>query len=368
MDTILAEGKFGHGALERPTDPKSDLLGHHEEIAGALQPAVWVEKNPQTGFKTYPKRNQEQASDCVIYAMAKALSVDELIENGNWRELSPHSVYPFVVVPGGGSNSTTVAQWVVKKGMSLEVLFPSDGLTETQVESPAGYPLDAQVIAPVYAPGNAVQVATDFETIASILYSYQQQKQNKVVMVTVIGQNNGTWLSPQPVKPDGTGNDYWYHKIAITDFGLINGQKVLSFDNSWGSVGVGNAGQQFLDESYAPFMYAGLYTINQPDNWQALAPSVNSVSYTWNTTLQIGSSGADVLALQQALQSVGMFPVSTVQKPTGYFGGLTRAGVILFQTEFALPVTGIVDAATQTTLNKIFSTGTSPAASSSETA
>ena len=354
------ENNFKHGARDLPEHYSLPESPQHAEIAGAMLPAVWVEKNPTTGFQTYPKRNQDEASDCVEYSLAKALGVDFLNLLGVYRELSPHSIYPLVVEPGGGSNSLTAANMVVQLGMTLEDLFESDGLTEAQAESLSGYYPDAKQIAMLYRPPNIVQCATDFETIASILQSYQQQGKRKVVMVTIYGTNNGTWLSTMPTPPVAP-QVLWQHRISVTDFGLINGQKVLSFDNSWGtsvqqngiSYPIGNNGQQFLTKAYEPFMYGGIYTLD-PSNITSLTPAMPKPKYTFTVMFGVGTSGPDVLALQQCLQSLGMFPVNSVVKPTGYFGGISKESVEMFQAAFGIPVTGKVDTQTILELNKIF--------------
>lgn len=63
--------------------------------------------------------------------------------------------------------------------------------------------------------------------------------------------------------------------------------------------------------------------------------------YTWNTTLKIGSRGAEVRALQKLL---------TVES-TGYFGKVTARAVADFQTQHSLESVGFVGPKTRTILN-----------------
>ncbi len=352
----MDETMFGKGALDRPEDFLKPEALQHSEIAGAFQPAPWIEKKLGE-FVTYPKRNQGMKQDCTCYSAAKALAIDELSENGQWREFSPDHVYPYVVVPGGGARSLDVANFIVEKGMTLEALYPSDKLTEEQAADPMVKQTDiiakdAKQVAMIYRPAKAVECPTDFETIASIIHGFRQQGLKKGVMVTIVGQNNGTWLSTFPVAPSKDSKAaLWFHRVVVTDFGLIDGKKVLAFDNSWGDQ-IGHAGQQFLTLEYEQFVYGGIYTIDQPDV-SALSP-MPKPNYTWAAHLQVGSRGPDVLALQTALQSIGMFPVSSIVKPTGYFGGITKEAVELFQANFGETVNGIVDDETIIALNNIF--------------
>ena len=259
LQWFMSEENFGRGALDTVEHWTASTFDRHENVVGALPPATWIEKSPINGFTSYPIRNQMTGDTCVCYTLAKQISVALDNNVGVYREMSPHSVYPFVFVQGGGCNSLTASQYVLNNGITLESLFTTDGLTEPQVESSTGYLADAKAIAPIYKPKNIIQCATDFETIASILQYYKSLGQKKVVAITVIGANNGTWLFNMPQPPIGT-LPLWYHRVTVTDFGLINGQKYLSIDNSWGN-SIGNNGQQFLSESYAPFIYGGLYLV-----------------------------------------------------------------------------------------------------------
>lgn len=349
----MDETQFGHGAIDQPEDYFQEGSYRHEEIAGASIPVTWIEKDLATGFDIYPIRNQGAQESCVTYALAKQLAVDELSENGIYRELSPRSLYPYVFVPGGGSSAINATNVATKQGMTLEYLLPTDGLQESEVEKDTGYGTDAKLIALVYKPDSFIQCPTDFETIASILSSFKAQGKKKVITVTVRGINNGTWFSNFPKPPDPSNAATWAHRISITDFGLIGGKKVLAFDNTFG-INAGNKGQQFFTEDYVPYIYGGIYTLNKPDNLVSLAQTVPPPTYTWNVDLATGSSGPDVLMLQKALQSMGMFPINTVVIPTGNFYGITKAAVQLFQTNFGLPITGKVDEITRQKLNDIF--------------
>lgn len=351
----MNESMLGHGATDVPKDFLKVEAPKHSEIAGAFPSAVWIEKDQTNGFVTYPKRNQGSTNQCTCYAMAKALSIDEQVENGLWRELSPRSLYPYVfIAPEGGANSLNVANVACKQGMTLEHLYPTEGLLEGEVRTAQGYTKDAKQVAYIYAPGKIIEASADFETIAGIIDGYRQQGIKKGVMITIYGENNGTWLSAFPKPPVAKNGKLWGHRVIVTDFGLINGKKYLSIDNSAGE-GIGNKGQQYLGEEYQPFIFGAIYTLNQPDDWQNSAISqVVKPKYQWNTNLTVGSSGPDVLNLQLALQSIGMFPVATFVKPTGSFFGITKEGVKLFQISFGLPVTGIVDLITRTNLNMIF--------------
>ncbi|MCX6702078.1 MAG: peptidoglycan-binding domain-containing protein [Candidatus Zambryskibacteria bacterium] len=80
-------------------------------------------------------------------------------------------------------------------------------------------------------------------------------------------------------------------------------------------------------------------------------------SYTFNTNLTLGSTGTDVMNLQKVLNSsadtqVAATGVGSPGSESSYFGGLTKAAVMKFQTKYGItPVAGYVGAITRAKLN-----------------
>lgn len=96
-------------------------------------------------------------------------------------------------------------------------------------------------------------------------------------------------------------------------------------------------------------------------------PIISRPKHTFNTDLTIGSTGADVTALQECLQYLGYMPnVINGQPftPTSYYGGMTKSAVLQLQNEYAADIlapegliagTGYVGPSTRSFLNKLFS-------------
>ena len=83
--------------------------------------------------------------------------------------------------------------------------------------------------------------------------------------------------------------------------------------------------------------------------------SADAYTQIGNTTLQVGSKGASVQALQQLLASnYDMYPSGSVD---GNFGPATKSGVVQFQLAYDLTADGIVGKDTRNQVNSIVSVG-----------
>lgn len=76
--------------------------------------------------------------------------------------------------------------------------------------------------------------------------------------------------------------------------------------------------------------------------------SIDTNGYVFNNFLNVGSSGADVTALQQKLTALNLYsgPI------TGYFGSLTKAAVEAFQGQHNISQVGYVGPSTRAALNQ----------------
>ncbi len=70
-------------------------------------------------------------------------------------------------------------------------------------------------------------------------------------------------------------------------------------------------------------------------------------TYDFSVDLELASTGADVLALQQVLKSEGFFS----EEPTGYFGLKTQAAVRAYQASHGIAQTGVVGPKTRAALS-----------------
>ncbi len=85
----------------------------------------------------------------------------------------------------------------------------------------------------------------------------------------------------------------------------------------------------------------------------AFASVAAAQSYMFNTNLTVGSTGADVVALQSALISAGhsIPSIASGAAAKGYFGSQTKTAVMAYQASKGIPNTGFVGPLTRAALN-----------------
>lgn len=90
--------------------------------------------------------------------------------------------------------------------------------------------------------------------------------------------------------------------------------------------------------------------------------------YTFNSSLSVGSQGGDVMALQIFLAQNGFltFPAGQTPNINSYFGRLTKAAVVKYQTSVGISPSGYVGPLTRARINKEFSCQEGSAGSSTD--
>jgi peptidoglycan hydrolase-like protein with peptidoglycan-binding domain len=102
--------------------------------------------------------------------------------------------------------------------------------------------------------------------------------------------------------------------------------------------------------TFAPGQVLGAASSTEQQNGTSTAPGLTltpvgqvlgATVYAFTRNLAFGSRGVDVTELQKILINEGFLKITN---PTQYFGPLTRAALIKWQTSHAIPATGIFGA------------------------
>lgn len=259
MSKILAEDKFGHGAIQqfkfitrirRALRPKADKLGK------ASIPFDWSKGagiRVKIGGKL-PINNQGQEDSCGGQAGERLLEIKGAIK-GKVERLSAKSVYAPIAYSGGGTTVNSLENQVANKGANTELAVPSydaygNPLSESQVTELSWVTPSTMADAMTRAGYIPITVNVDIDSVASAIRDYG------AVIMKITGVNNNTWLSSNPRPPTliyspSTPNT-WRHFMCSDDVQPIqntNGVKQVDFYQSWGK-GVGNQGIQSFTEDY----------------------------------------------------------------------------------------------------------------------
>lgn len=337
---------FNPGGVVDRVDPRDFKI---EEVAFATPPFDW-----NVGFDIEEKvgviqpKDQGASGSCGGQAWANLAAVLEAVATGSYEERSAKYVYCQTYVPGGGSYGRDNAKIFVSQGVSRETVLSSyqggKAPTEAFMERGGDITPESTIDAKLDQSTIYAQDGTDINSVAKAIRDFNG------VILGVSGQNNGTWTTPYPKPPTRTE---WRHWVYAGKTKMINGVKHIGFLNSWGP-DVGEKGWQWLSEAYFRNAVpdASIWSV-----WTHVlaAPLPHpTLHHTFTSDLEYhGIRGKEVAALQDALKLEGFFPVSVAS--TGFFGLITRAAVIKYQTAKGItPALGKVGPLTRAELNKTY--------------
>lgn len=327
------EGKhYGTGAIPSAADER-DYQWH--EVAHGSAPFDWTvgydieTKMPQVT----PTKDQGQSGSCGGQAWAYYDAAIEALSTKTFEERSARFVYSQTFVPGGGSDGRTNCDLVKNKGDAREFVFTSyqNGVPPTESFMETHSDITSVVLTDA-AKGMALSYAMVPNSVDGVA---QAIRDSGGVVIGIRGSNNGTWLSPNPQKPESNlpANEYWYHWLYAGKARINNGVKQIGVHNSWG-LDVGEKGWQWIDADY--FDGVNIWEVwSMVFNPNGVLPIFH---HQFKTDLEFGMTSTEVQALQTALQTDGDFPASV--KPTTYYGTITRTAVEKFQVKYGIAKAG----------------------------
>ena len=333
---------FESGALlDNRTDEEKLKDYKFEETVTSINPVKWIEKKT---WRQFPIFNQNGSGSCVAQTMAKMLGIMYWLKNNVYVHFSATHIYQRRFnKPQGGMSGTDVFT-IAQKGTTLEVLCPSQDMSDTQMDA-IKIEKYKEDVGSVFKIGNfIIDPIKDIETIASII-----ETTGKPVMVWFYF-NHDEWTTEPRVKRELDANNASRHSVTAVDFTLYNGKKALIIDDSWGT-SYGKAGQRIITEDF--FKVRNFFSAHAMSfKFEETVVPTPEVITIFTKTMKFGMSDPQVKLLQQRLQSGGYYPSNI--SCTGYFGAITKKAVIAFQLKFGLVGDGIVGEKTLLKLNDVF--------------
>ncbi len=332
-NNVITEQGLGKGALPHQPDERDYQWG---ELGFGSMPFSWEDGfDIENEVGKLPVKDQGGSSSCGGQAWGY---LGQILDNTNRNEKSAKFIYAQTHAPGGGSDGRLNSELVKTKGWGSEALTPSyvNGFAGSEQ-----FYINNDITPEAFKEAltdRALSYAAVNITIDSIA---QALRDNKAVIIGIVGQNNGTWTSPFPKPPMGSSN-LWYHWVLIGKAKMIGGKKYLGFINSWGET-VGEKGWQWISEDYMNWLFSTWTMIKN-------TPPPPTFQYNFIKNLTFSMFGADVTALQTILKIEGFFSVPA----TGFFGLVTLAAVKKWQTKHGLKADGYFGILSRTKANELY--------------
>ena len=322
----LFKKKYGTGALieVRPEEEKEKDCKFEETVATA-DPVNWVEK---TEYRKFPIFNQNQSGSCVAMTLAKLLLILYWLKEQVFIKFSATHIYQRRANKPSSGMGGIDALDIASKGVTLEVLVPSQNMTDAQMDA-AKIEKYKQEVGEVFKMGTPIILPTkDIDTVASVI-----QKTGKGVMVWFYFTYS-EWSRNVPEIQNHSLNPYALttcrHSVCAVDFTLYKGKKALIIDESWG-LGSGINGQRIITEDF--FKVRNFFAV-YPMNFKFEEETTPKPQYQFNNNLEFGQINSEVVALQDILKWFGFFPINTAS--TGRYYSITAKAVLGWQKKFSV--------------------------------
>lgn len=297
----------------------------------------WEERKPTA----YPVRNQAQSSSCVAQSLALMLSILNYKEEGRWVEFSASDIYQRRQNKGYGGMMLNDALEIVRKyGSTLEVLMPSQNMSEAEINKVKREISDG-IIAKIFTPERYFQAPFDIEKIAATV-------QSGLPVMTWFRFPRAEWTAEPKVT--SSKEDMVHHSVVAIDCVLRKGKKYLVIQDSWGHHSSTDGGLRYISEDYIKNrMTAAAFFVDRPNSLD-LTPKPQ-VKLT--KTLRGGSKDPQVVDLQKVLVYEEFLPRQT-NSTDGIFGPATEAAVKELQRKLRIGVDGIVGPETRSFINSLY--------------
>lgn len=304
-----------------------------KEIVASANPVIWTEKTP-TAWRKFPIFNQDGSGSCVAQTEAKELGILRWLKDGTYVHFSATDIYQRRPNKPALGMQAADARAIAQQGVTLEVLTPSQNMTDTQMDTTVIEDYKHQV-GSVFAVPNYISITGgDMETVASVI-----QTTGKGVMMFIFFEMPEWTDKPTIINSNLTVSaaSALRHAVCAVDFTMYQGKKALIIEDSWGT-SFGVAGQRIITEDFFKVR-----------SWYA--------GYLMNFKFDIGGikphyDGTTIISLQKCLRYEGFFPsnIDFVEN----FGPVTKKALIAFQIKYGIDPIGVLGPITKAKLKSLF--------------
>lgn len=301
------------------------LVDFNEVVARASFPAL-IEKDPSK-WRTFLAQYQSSSSSCVAFTLAKLAQIFFYLRSNRKIKFSPGWIYRQRTPKGEGMNIGNATK-LASQGMIPEELYPSENLTDEQIDALKDEPFAPEVAKEFSIPQNWVELHIDFDTIASTI-----QKTGKGIMLWFrFGKDE--WFRKQ-IPEILTASVPYVHSVTAVDAFLYRGVPYILVE----------------DSADLTFNQRKLISGTFLERRCLLARYPLRFKFDPETSVKPSYDGS-VGSLQDCLTYEGLFPSNVTAR--GYYGTITRNAVTEFQKKYDIDPIGTVGPKTTTKLKELY--------------
>ncbi len=303
-----------------------NVFDFDEAVASAAKP-IWIEKGISQ-WRTFSSQYQYTSSACVAFTVAKIAQILYFLKTNRKIKFSPGWIYKQRTPKVEGmwvDNAINIAG----SGLPTEELYPSEGLTESQINNLPNLPFAGGVAKEFALSVNWIRLPLDFDTVASTI----QTTQKGIMMWFDFGP--GEWFD-QPI-PLIKGSKLPYrHSVCAVDAIRFNGRDYIVIEDSAELIPT-YGHRKLISRSFFKRCILARYSLNfKYETTEVIRPKYDKT----------------VISLQDCLRFGGYFPSNIPS--TGYMGDITIQAIKDFQRANNIQQTGKVGPITTQKLVELF--------------
>jgi hypothetical protein len=305
----LMDKKGTIGVLDLGTPKQKSKLFTIEELVAGSSESIVLEVTDPSQWKIWPKRNQANSNTCVYQARAKAAGILREQTTGEFVEYSAADYNKRSNQDSAGSYPVEAFDLWKSQGIGLEVLEPSQNMSDADVSRVTQSPFEMDVAKLSKAANYVALPWFDFDTIVATLHATK-----KPIPLGFFGTVK-EWNRnvPKILEPDLTLEEAAvHHEVCATpNYGIYLGEEGFTIEDSWGSTGIEGKGVRWITRSFCEKRnyIAGLYpTAFKTYTDIGVLPTKPKIYLP--VDLEFGMRHPDVRKLQEVYKYEGLFPAN----------------------------------------------------------
>lgn len=307
-------GVLGDGTETDTIVEFEEAVGHKAAAASTLS----LVETPPSGWRSFLFQFQSSSSACVAFTIAKIAQIFYFIRTGRKIRFSPGWIYrQRQNFPNGGMWIDDVIK-LAGGGMITEELYPSENLTESQINSLPDVPYGSDVAEAFAIPTNWVNLPIDFDTIAKSI-----KKTEKGIMLWFDFGKNEFFNRGIPIS-NGSKQEYRHSVTGVDavkykgiDYIVIEDSADREKDTEFG-------GRKLISKEW---LKKHCLLARYPLGFKFDPQGPEKPSYD-----------GSVASLQDCLTYEGVFPSNVTAR--GYYGAITVKAVQDFQIKHQIVFSG----------------------------